>query len=143
MGVAASTSGHASEPRQVEGEGGVEGKVQDVLVPWVLQSQKSRQTASVTSSLTNPIVTEAGNPDEPKVYHRYYHLFVEGELRDLIREAAGEEGYTFIPNEHPGKDIGEGEEWARSRGEGWEADNWWFEGEVGIGPPDDTNTEIQ
>lgn len=116
----------ASEPVEASASGRVGGveKVQDVLVPWVLQS--GRKGTSERG--------EARDKEELKVYHRYYHLFTKGELRDLINEAAMEEGYLVLANEGA-RTVGEDEKWLRCRGEGWEADNWWFEGEVGIGPP--------
>ena len=79
-------------------------KIQDVLVPWVLQGGE-------------------------RVFHRYYHLFEEGELRDLVRAAAEEEGFEMRMGGEEG-----GGKWVRVKAEGWEADNWWLEGEVGVGP---------
>jgi tRNA (uracil-5-)-methyltransferase TRM9 len=94
--------------------------------------------------------------EEEKVFNRYYHLFIEGELRDLVYKAGEEEGYRILPSSSPGssplstattstkeidqdqdQDDGEGGsghgKWLRIRGEGWEADNWWVEAEVGVG----------
>ena len=100
-------------------------KVQDVLVPWVYQPPPN-------SSL---------GPTEKTTYHRYYHLFVEGELRGLVRDAAAEEGLTMVdrrpgtgPMDGSHQRFEPGERWLRVRGEGWEADNWWLEGEVGVSP---------
>lgn len=62
---------------------------------------------------------------DDKVYNRYYHLFVEGELRDLVCRAAASEG--FAPDRREG-----GGKYLRVVNEGWEADNWWIEGEVGL-----------
>jgi hypothetical protein len=96
---------------------------------------------------TNPVEPESGGPvdvpaqPEPQVFHRYYHLFVEGELRGLVERAAVEDGYIVLPDlpesgdiEEPtsGVDV-EGKKWVRIKGVGWEADNWWIEGEVGRG----------
>ncbi|OCF41090.1 hypothetical protein I317_05101 [Kwoniella heveanensis CBS 569] len=93
-------------------------------------------------------------PTEPKVYHRYYHLFVEGELRSMVIEAGEKEGFVIVPDGRTdasdlsipsigmgssgdtGRGIG-GEQrmkWMRIRDVGWEADNWWLEGEVGLFP---------
>lgn len=57
-----------------------EGDSQDQLVPWVLREDKK----------------------EGKTFHRYYHLFKQGELEELIREAGGE----IVRN-------------------GYDRDNWW------------------
>jgi tRNA (uracil-5-)-methyltransferase TRM9 len=103
---------------------------------------------------------EEEKEEEEKVFNRYYHLFVEGELRDLIHQAGKEEGYRILPpissssspspmisstststpstssTKNDEKEINEGSgggKWLRIRGEGWEADNWWVEAEVGVG----------
>ncbi|WVR09279.1 hypothetical protein IAU60_006344 [Kwoniella sp. DSM 27419] len=92
-------------------------KVQDVLVPWVYSQPGSRQ---------------AGTPQSPQVFHRYYHLFVEGELKEMVLEAGALEGFAILPDgtDEPAPTTGK---WLRVRGVGWEADNWWLEGEVGVG----------
>lgn len=147
-----------------EGEGeGEEKKVQDVLVPWVLQSrnppkpQKGRPAAS--SEVIERTKVEGrggeesnkaeGEREESKVFHRYYHLFIAGELRELLKEAGREEGYMLIDKdtEEDGEmpergnrradktaegNNGDGRKWLRIRGEGWEIDNWWIEGEVAL-----------
>jgi hypothetical protein len=72
-----------------------------------------------------------------KVYHRYYHLFIRHELRDLVVQAGEEEGYRILPDaqsEAQREDLDEGIKWLRVREVGWEADNWYLEGEVGVGP---------
>ena len=90
--------------------------------------------------------------EEEQVFNRYYHLFIEGELRDLIHQAGREEGYRILPpisssslsttsplvsastsTENSQDQRGDGGQWLRIRGEGWEADNWWVEAEVGVG----------
>jgi tRNA (uracil-5-)-methyltransferase TRM9 len=102
---------------------------------------------------------EEEKEEEEKVFNRYYHLFVEGELRDLIHQAGMEEGYRILPPISPSLSSststspsslpsstptptctknsqdqdGAGGKWLRIRGEGWEADNWWVEAEVGVG----------
>lgn len=135
-------------------------------------------STSVSESAAESISPQPG----PQVFHRYYHLFVQGELGELVREAARAGGYAMIDDASPGADgVGEGagggcrggesarvmtdqrisgegvEEglqggvrsrnhgpegrhsglepgtrWLRIRNEGWEADNWWLEGEVGV-----------
>jgi tRNA (uracil-5-)-methyltransferase TRM9 len=89
--------------------------------------------------------------EEEQVFNRYYHLFVEGELRDLIHQAGMEEGYRILPSScstisdptstststdsdpQETESTTETGRWLRIRGEGWEADNWWVEAEVGVG----------
>lgn len=94
-----------------DGEGS--DKVQDVLVPWVVKGEGKKAAKDGEGS------TET---NEDTVYHRYYHLFVKDELRELVHTAAQEEGFNL--NGGQGK-------WLRVVAEGWEADNWWIEGEVG------------
>jgi tRNA (uracil-5-)-methyltransferase TRM9 len=79
-------------------------KVQDVLVPWVLTDHKA--------------------DSEAQVFNRYYHLFVKDELQDLVESAARDDGFTVGKLPASGK-------WLRTIATGWEADNWWIEGEVG------------
>jgi len=187
--------GDANIHRDGAGTGGRE-RVQDVLVPWVLKSNSTsskRKPKSSSSSKptaqSKPTIngtqtsqgtatnTDAGEEpegekgEEEKVYHRYYHLFVQGELRELIHEAGEEDGYRIIPSTPPpsssaseslsnsdiplsslsispsttsstptmtkttslGNELGRDDKWLRIKGEGWEADNWWVEAEVGIG----------
>lgn len=50
------------------------GDEQDQMVPWVLRNTKD------TDVEVQP----------PQTYHRYYHLFKEGELEENIRAAGGE-----------------------------------------------------
>lgn len=143
--------------------------VQDVLVPWVLQPARPASTrqpgqprarrkkqaapedrqdavADAESAGDTPKVAEEANTvaEAPKVYHRYYHLFLREELRELVLTAAREDGYDVLPDpvEHAeGGDqasavarTGEGSgKWMRVLKEGWEADNWWIECEVGSG----------
>ena len=189
----------------VQDVAGVGGRIQDVLVPWVLKSNSTnskRKTKSSSSSKSTPKSKstidgtqtsqgtttntdageepEGGEEEEEKVYHRYYHLFVRGELRELINEAGIAEGYRIIPSTSTstfdtiplsagipksesegnsdiplsslsispstssipttttipslGEELGRDDKWLRIRGEGWEADNWWVEAEVGVGP---------
>ncbi|ORY32170.1 hypothetical protein BCR39DRAFT_524449 [Naematelia encephala] len=101
-------------------------KVQDVLVPWVLQAQEGQT--------------------ESQVFQRYYHLFVAGELRDLVSSAAEAEGYRVLQgDDRSGGCLRGTDKWLRIRAEGWEADNWWIEGEVGLGEVDrqDERTPVE
>lgn len=56
------------------------GDDQDIMVPWVTKSQTPRDTPAA----------------EPKVYHRYYHLYQGSELERDVENAGGrvlESGY--------------------------------------------------
>jgi tRNA (uracil-5-)-methyltransferase TRM9 len=170
----------------VGGQGIGEEKIQDVLVPWVLKARpkskpKSRSIPKSKRSIISPSTKsdqggegeaqdeqevevqedqeEEEEEEKEKVFNRYYHLFLSGELRDLVYEAGKKEGYRILPSSsshsssssidpiapapHPSTSIpssnkedtgmdGDGK-WLRIRGEGWEADNWWVEAEVGLG----------
>ena len=93
--------------------------VQDVLVPWVLQPKPG---------------TKETQAEEPKVFHRYYHLFLRGELRELVESAARDDGYIVVASPDQGAALGPEDKWMKVVSEGWEADNWWLEGQVGVGP---------
>lgn len=149
----AAGEGGAAEEGEKKGKARVEvgdevgladGKIQDVLVPWVLQSRQASRgrdgdkgsTASAGSSHNTTGVSPGQDKEETKVYHRYYHLFTKGELRDLVTEAANAEGYAVVADDKE-FDLGLESRWVHVRAEGWEADNWWLEGEVGIGSKHD------
>lgn len=51
-------------------------EAQDLLVPWHLKGQKKSMDQS----------TEAKNTPGHPVFHRYYHVFHEGELEELCRQ---------------------------------------------------------
>ena len=185
-GPAGTSQYHEREGEREDGEGEEGERIQDVLVPWVLKSKpkskpklkskprtKSAFDPSSSTSVKPETETEAGTAqqeydvvdedkeedkgEEEKVFNRYYHLFIQGELRELIIEAGLEEGYRILPSHSSSsssspsstttttttrtdlKDEDKDTEkedngtWLRIRGEGWEADNWWVEAEVGVG----------
>lgn len=71
---------------------------------------------------------------QPQVFHRYYHLYKEGELKASVLEAGREEGFEIV-TEVPGGTEGKGEgKWLRVVEEGYEKDNWYIIGEVGLFP---------
>lgn len=91
---------------------GSEDKTQDFLVPWVLAPLRAKGEHV---------------PDNQQVFHRYYHLFVEGELRQLVEGAARDAGFVLL---REGEEGESGAKHLRVVAEGWEADNWWLEAEV-------------
>lgn len=59
-------------------------------------SPSASPTASGTTTTTMTTISAVNAADavpEPTVYHRYYHLFIAGELEKLVRDAAEVEGY--------------------------------------------------
>jgi tRNA (uracil-5-)-methyltransferase TRM9 len=120
-------------------------RLQDVLVPWVLQApkdaaEKAQRDAGPGGS-KGEANAESVEESQPEVLHRYYHLFVEGELQDLVVAAGEEAGYHVLPlakgdlgDVLDNKQMRETDKWMRIKGVGWEADNWWIEGKVGMGP---------
>jgi tRNA (uracil-5-)-methyltransferase TRM9 len=132
---------------------------QDVMVPWVLQpkpipkakvpktEKKHRgrrgeasepipeSPAAPQDPPTEPQPVEsqpAAEPPQPQVFHRYYHLFVKGELATLVQDAGRAEGFTVVDSVPTGTGEKEGGKWLRVVEEGYEKDNWWLEGEVGL-----------
>ena len=144
-------------------------RIQDVLVPWVLPvkrglSKSTTKTTATTTTRTTVVSKEDSHspnhpasikedaakgreaklePEpEPEILHRYYHLFVEGELRALVEEAGQAEGYRLVNNDvgdvsglgnGSSKHEEEAGKWLYIKAVGWEADNWWLEGDVGLG----------
>ncbi|KAF8911166.1 hypothetical protein CPB84DRAFT_1842412 [Gymnopilus junonius] len=85
----------------------------DVIVPWVLS--KNLQVPSNNSSDKN---------GEPQVYHRYYHMFAQGELSRLVIEAAEELGLQL---EHKRRDEGQNVRGVEIVQDGWERSNYYVE----------------
>jgi len=92
---------------------------QDVLVPWVLSKQHT-QVMTCNQSL-DLFPSEVERPD---IYHRYYHLFADGELVALARGAAEELGLEVspFPEMHTTKKRG-----VEIVQEGWERSNHYIE----------------
>ena len=107
--------------------------------PNHLETGNTTET-SATPEPAEPIPDAVPAQPEAQVFHRYYHLFVRGDLRGLVERAAVEGGYVVLPDlgqdgitaQEGEVDVG-GKKWVRIREVGWEADNWWIEGEVGRG----------
>ena len=68
------------------------GDEQDQMVPWVLRCSGEKKSGENESTAENGVRT----------FHRYYHLFREGELEECIEKAGG----TVVKN-------------------GYDRDNWW------------------
>lgn len=123
----------------------------DVFVPWVLSKQNtnngkskgklSKDRLASRSDVTDSTqrctkgmsteVTLMSGPDEPQVFNRYYHMFAEGELTELVRSAAGDLGIHIGPIPDQMLTSGSGTEW-KGRGleivqDGWERSNYYVE----------------
>lgn len=72
---------------------------QDVFVPWVLATQKTKQqrdaTAKKGQSAVEAVVGAGGAEGARKVFNRYYHMFSKGELCELTTSAAKELGFAI------------------------------------------------
>lgn len=79
----------------------------DVLVPWVHNSALKKATAQPSSS-------------EPAIYKRYYHMFAQGELREIVMEAATNLGLIVGPSRANGAGV-------EITQEGWERSNYYVE----------------
>ncbi|KXN65503.1 S-adenosyl-L-methionine-dependent methyltransferase [Conidiobolus coronatus NRRL 28638] len=64
---------------------------QDVYVPWVMQSQfeTNKPSKAEETKVNNEEKEEEKKPN--KVYNRYYHLFKEGELEELVNQVENTE----------------------------------------------------
>ena len=70
---------------------------QDVFVPWQLQKKFEKKSDAQSSSETEFSVTGEG----AKVFKRYYHLFKEGELEDLVTLASdGSFEFEFVKSHY-------------------------------------------
>ena len=70
---------------------------QDVMVPWVMRGSKKAANGHLPDSDTSKV-----QPSDDKVFHRYYHLYAQGELESDIATAGGAVTKS-----------------------GYEKDNWW------------------
>jgi len=139
-------------PEDTSGGSSCVGSGRDVFVPWVLSMEntnknkhkpkaKSRtghrsSTAAIAESSQNspneppaePPATSA--PDTPQVFHRYYHMFAQGELAELVRSAANDLGLHIGPFAEETVDQGAGIETRRGFEivqDGWERSNYYIE----------------
>ncbi|KZT67773.1 S-adenosyl-L-methionine-dependent methyltransferase [Daedalea quercina L-15889] len=99
-------------------------KGQDVFVPWVLSPQATGKTRAKNAASQNAEETA----ERSKVFNRYYHMFAQGELRQLVGEAALELGLVVSsPNEMKdgnGDSLIHGLEIVQ---DGWERSNYYIE----------------
>lgn len=87
--------------------------IQDVLVPWLTTHQVAGQASP-----------------ETMCYNRFYHLFQEGELIDLVHKAAAGIGLVHRAADDAESHIAR-HGWFQVAKHGWQADNWWVEVCVG------------
>jgi tRNA (uracil-5-)-methyltransferase TRM9 len=133
----------AKKPRGPRGNGATN------TVPATVATGTDKHETTNPSETTTSAMKESGQADQlkpaaPQVFHRYYHLFVKGELRDLVSDAGRAEGFTIVqqqPTEAENSQASslprhasapEQRKWLRVVEEGYEKDNWWLEGEVGL-----------
>ncbi|QRV72446.1 methyltransferase domain protein [Ceratobasidium sp. AG-Ba] len=105
-------------------------KAQDVLVPWVMQQPNPKSKCKVRREQPQPESEEpdAASPvqDPPTVFKRYYHLFVAGELTELVVAAATELGLT-VGGKPSGDNVVKGQRGVEICSEGWERSNYYVE----------------
>ena len=99
---------------------------QDVLVPWVLATQKAGRQKQATRK-NDPNIAEATvevkNAEEhSKVFNRYYHMFSQGELYELTTTAA--QGLGFAVGNESDTSVDQGVEIVQC---GWERSNYYIE----------------
>lgn len=109
---------------------------QDVFVPWVLSPQTPPRTRPKGKARRKPqaeLTEEAPAPPdtqtEKKVLNRFYHMFAQGELLQLVCDAATDMGLTVKFSD---KDLFAGEDQSGVRGieimqDGWERSNYYIE----------------
>ncbi|KAE8211427.1 hypothetical protein CF327_g4822 [Tilletia walkeri] len=88
---------------------------QDLLVPWVnsgsFPSQKASSRSEGVSGEATSSATEPQIQPPSTVFQRFYHVFREGELEDLVDKAS----HSL---DDPDVDV-------VLQGSGWERGNWW------------------
>lgn len=99
---------------------------QDVLVPWVLTTQKTgRQGHETKKKHKSTVDTTTGveSIEKPsKVFNRYYHMFSKGELYELTGSAI--QGLGLAIGSELEVSAGEGVEVVQC---GWERSNYYIE----------------
>ncbi|KAI0079903.1 S-adenosyl-L-methionine-dependent methyltransferase [Panus rudis PR-1116 ss-1] len=109
--------------RSIPAETPTEQGGQDVFVPWVMTSQtrsKPKKNVEKRPSQAQPSL-EADNA-EAKVFNRYYHMFAQGELRQLVCDAAQGMGLSIGPKSDISTGMG-----IEIVQDGWERSNYYVE----------------
>ena len=61
-------------------------KQQDLLVPWHFKEVKQKKSENQQQIQQQQQIQEQPPPTQPeRVFHRYYHVFKEGELEEMVR----------------------------------------------------------
>ncbi|PIL24056.1 hypothetical protein GSI_13807 [Ganoderma sinense ZZ0214-1] len=122
----------ASQDELRSGSFALTGNGQDVFVPWVLaqpvepkpktRKQRKKAQTPVEEPESAPLATDV----PPQIFNRYYHLFSQGELTELVMEAALDVG--LVVGQPPEVDTSG----KRIRGlqivqDGWEMSNYYVE----------------
>ena len=100
--------------REIPRDPVIAGAGQDVFVPWVLSERKVKRNNGLAAQVT----------DQSTVYHRYYHMFADGELVSLVRSAADKMGLEILPPPEQSSGTRLGVEIFQ---EGWERSNYYVE----------------
>ena len=97
----------------------------DVLVPWVLATQKAgrqRQTTKKNTSVAEGAAEVKIAEEHSNVFNRYYHMFSKGELYELTTTAVQELGIAIGSESDVSAD--QGVEIVQC---GWERSNYYIE----------------
>lgn len=123
-----------SVPNEVK-PGGTSGSGQDVFIPWAMSQQNTNKdndrTRAISRQFAGPLhdgkSENSGTPvqDEPQVFNRYYHMFAQGELAELVRGAASDLGlFVGIYEGEKTSGVVRGLEIVQ---DGWERSNYYIE----------------
>ncbi|KDN52219.1 hypothetical protein K437DRAFT_254401 [Tilletiaria anomala UBC 951] len=100
-------------------------KPQDVLVPWVMSTggsgRKAKRKEASKADCENEKVKALD--EAPPVYQRYYHLFKEGELEEIVASAAASFADSLYAEGYSGSDPSK--LFVKRQCSGWEKGNWW------------------
>jgi tRNA (uracil-5-)-methyltransferase TRM9 len=114
----------------------VEGGTDDMI-----SATEIKDTTTITTRMNETTLHNDTSRTEPKeataaqqaqVFHRYYHLYMKGELRESVLLAASEMGFCIKDDNEKQPAGDKGTKWLRIAEEGYEKDNWYLEGEVGV-----------
>lgn len=101
----------------------------DVFVPWVLaQSQEAKPKGRQKGKRGHqdaPDVTTSSS--QQKVFDRYYHMFANGELHELVVKAASDMGLVIGDAPAGGLETGSEKLGVQIVQDGWERSNYYVE----------------